>query len=117
MDTYEQRTANHDRTGTLELVATKAVYWFSDGTTHDGNDAIATVLDANFSAISDETYRIEELRWLSRTEQLAVCTYRFIWTGTIDGAATGGSGRGTSVVEKRHDAWFVLHEHLSTAKE
>ena len=116
MDAYERNTANHDLQGILELIAPAAVYWFSDATTHVGKHAVEKALAANFSIISDESYRLEDLRWLARTSDLAACTYRFIWTGKIDGIHAGGTGRGTSVLERHGDSWLVLHEHLSTAE-
>jgi uncharacterized protein (TIGR02246 family) len=114
MVAYERATAAHDLPATVELIAPDALYWFSDGTVHDGRVAIESVLAQNFALISDETYRIEDLRWLAQSAAVAVCVYRFVWTGSIDGVRTGGEGRGTSVVERRDETWLVVHEHLSS---
>ena len=114
MKAYESATARHDLVATLDLIAADALYWFSDGTSHRGHDAICAVLEHNFAVISDEHYAIEDLVWLAETPEVAACVYRFAWSGVIDGTAADGSGRGTSVVAQRGDRWLVVHEHLSS---
>ena len=98
---------------TLRLIHDDAVYWFSDGTSHVGKAAIERAIRRNFDAIKDETYRISELVWMAHSPDVAACTYRYDWSGTIDGEPASGFGRGTSVLVRNSDSWLVVHEHLS----
>jgi uncharacterized protein (TIGR02246 family) len=110
---YEAATNAHDLDATLALVADDAVYLFSDESSHIGKAAIGDALRANFGAISNETYRIADLRWLAVSDEVAACVYRFEWSGEIDGKPAAGSGRGTSVLRRIDGSWRVAHEHLS----
>jgi hypothetical protein len=38
-----------------------------------------------FDLIRDEAYRMEDIRWLVRTEHFAVLSFAFHWSGVIDG--------------------------------
>lgn len=113
MRRYAETTDAHRLDGTLAMIADDAVYLFSDGTSHIGKAAIADVLARNFAAISDETYRIRDVRWLLRMTDAASCVYVFEWSGIINGRAASGSGRGSSVLRRDGDRWLVVHEHLS----
>ena len=110
---YEAAAEAHDLEAMLQLVHPEAVYWFSNETSHVGKEAVAQAIRANFDSIVGETYRIDQLRWLARTDEVAACVYRYTWTGTVDGRAIGGTGRGTNVLCRAGDAWLVIHEHLS----
>src|SRR5579863_383152 len=98
---------------TLSMIADDALYWFSNGTSHDGKSQIAAAFKFNADANKDDTYNTGPLRWIVKTPSCAVCTYAFHWTGKVNGQSAEGSGRGTSVLEKRGDNWMVVHEHLS----
>jgi ketosteroid isomerase-like protein len=98
---------------TLSMIADDALYWFSNGTSHHGKSEIAAAFKFNADTIKDDTYKIGALRWIVKTPTCAVCTYPFHWTGKVGGQPAEGRGRGTSVLEKRGEAWFVVHEHLS----
>lgn len=98
---------------TLELIDDDAVYWFSDGSSHVGKPAIERAIRRNFEAIQDETYRISDVVWVARSADVAACVYRYDWSGIIRGAPASGSGRGTSVLARKGDAWVVVQEHLS----
>jgi ketosteroid isomerase-like protein len=98
---------------TLRLIDENAIYWFSDGTAHVGKAAIERAIRRNFELIKDETYRISDVVWVVQSPDLAACTYRFDWSGILRGERASGSGRGTSVLARRGDAWVVVHEHLS----
>ncbi|MEM9346268.1 MAG: nuclear transport factor 2 family protein [Planctomycetota bacterium] len=110
---YELACRVHDLERVLDCVDDEAVYWFSNQTSHIGKPAIARAIQANFNAIKAEEYRIEDLHWLVRTNDSAVCTYRFVWAGEIDGKPAGGSGRGTCLLINRGGQWLISHEHLS----
>jgi len=113
MRRYAETTDAHRLEAALAMIADDAVYLFSDGTSHIGKTAIADVLKRNFAAISDETYRIRDLRWLLHSDDVVVCVYLYEWSGTIDGKPAAGRGRGTSVLRRDGESWLVVHEHLS----
>lgn len=109
---YEEATNSHDIAKVAPLIATEAVYWFSDGS-HHGRDAVLTAIAETFATIHDETYQIVDLEWIAISDTHAVCRYRFTWTGTVNGQPASGSGRGTNVLVNSNGTWQMLHEHLS----
>jgi ketosteroid isomerase-like protein len=110
---YARSSREHGVEHTLSLIDDNAIYWFSDGTSHVGRAAIERALRRNLELVADEEYRISDLAWVAQSDDVAACTYRFAWSGTIRGAPAAGSGRGTSVLARRGDAWVIVHEHLS----
>jgi ketosteroid isomerase-like protein len=112
MRQYERATNRHDFGELVPLIADDATYWFTEGSYH-GIGAIRGAIERTFTTILDEVYRIEDLEWVAVTGSLAVCRYRFCWTGTVDGEPASGQGRGTNVVTRHNGEWKMLHEHLS----
>ncbi|MFF6991260.1 DUF4440 domain-containing protein [Streptomyces sp. NPDC010273] len=112
MTRYEQAANSHDIDRVAPLIASDAVYWFSDGS-HRGLSEITGAIEQTFVAIQDEVYEIQDLEWVVLAAEHAVCRYRFLWTGLVDGQRRSGRGRGTNVLVKREGAWKVQHEHLS----
>lgn len=113
MAEYERATNTHDINQVTPLIRSDATYWFSDGS-HHGLTEIAAAIEKTFTTIQDETYTIHDLEWVAIAAELAVCRYRFTWTGRIDGQHRSGHGRGTNVITKQHGEWKILHEHLSS---
>ncbi len=113
MREYETSGRNGGVDRTLSLIDDDAVYWFSDGASHVGKRAIKRVLQRNAELIQDENYRISDIVWVAQSDDVAACIYHFDWSGTLRGSPASGSGRGTSVLKRRGDAWVVAHEHLS----
>ncbi|SKA80846.1 protein of unknown function [Agreia bicolorata] len=109
---YERRTNAHDIDAWSELIAGDATYWFTNGT-HVGKRAIVDAVAYNFRVIEDETYRISDVEWVHRADDIAVVRYRFSWAGLQDGQPASGSGRGTNVMSRRDGRWQMTHEHLS----
>lgn len=109
---YATRTNTHDFDAVAPLIAADAVYFFSDGT-FTGREELRRAFEDTWATIRDETYRIEDLRWLARDERIAACVYRFRWRGLVGGQEREGSGRGTSVLAHLDGRWQVVHEHLS----
>jgi uncharacterized protein (TIGR02246 family) len=116
MRVYEAAVNARDLEAALELIADDAVYLFSNQAAHVGKEAIRNAIQANFDTIKNETYRIQDMRWLAATEELAVCVYAFGWSGEINGQPASGSGRGTSVLRRIQGNWRVAHEHLSRGR-
>jgi ketosteroid isomerase-like protein len=75
--------------------------------------AIEAAIRHNQEAIQNDDYHLSDIVCIAESSELPVCLYRFDWTGIIGGEPTSGSGRGTSVLAQRGDAWVVVHEHLS----
>lgn len=116
MAAYERATDDHDLSAVLSMIAEDAVYFFSDESVHVGKEAIERVLRRNFAAIREETYAVDNVRWLARSRETAVCVYDYRWSGVIQGQPASGSGRGTTVLRRSDEDWKVVHEHLSKGK-
>ena len=113
MKAYELATNSHDLDAVLNLIASDAIYFFSDRSAHVGKTAIRRAIQTNFEAIEAEVYRISHLKWLARSDDVAACVYEFEWSGRIDGKPASGGGRGTTVIRRVEEQWKVVHEHLS----
>lgn len=113
MAEYERATNTHDVTQVAPLICENATYWFTDGS-HQGITEINAAIERTFATIQDELYTIHDLEWVAVTHDLAVCRYRFAWTGRIEGQHHSGHGRGTNVLSRQHGRWKILHEHLSS---
>jgi uncharacterized protein (TIGR02246 family) len=109
---YETGLAARSFDAVAHLIASDAVFWFTDGT-HQGHDQIRLAFDETWAALKDETYWLDEQRWIAEGDTAAACTYRFNWTATINGQPASGSGRGTTVLARRGGRWLIVHEHLS----
>ena len=112
MKDYERLTNRHDAEAWCELIAQDATYWFTTGS-FVGKDAVKAAVKHNFDVIDDEVYRIDDVEWVTVTEDTAVVRYRFNWVGYQVGEQISGAGRGTNVMVKRDGQWPMLHEHLS----
>lgn len=113
---YEQRTNTHRFEEVAPLIADTAVYWFNDGS-FQGKDAIKQAFEKTWAYIQDEHYAIENIQWLVKNQESAVCIYLFRWDGNVEGQYLQGMGRGTSVLQKIAGQWQVIHEHLSALPE
>jgi ketosteroid isomerase-like protein len=112
LQAYEDRINRHDFDLLTDLIAPNATFWFSDGT-HRGIAEIRTAFEATWRTLADETYRLDQLEWIAEGDTAAACTYRFNWKATIGGAERSGTGRGTTVLRRADDRWWIVHEHLS----
>ena len=113
MKEYELSNRSHDLARVRSLIAEDALFWFSNGGAYLGIERIADAINQNFVTIEDDNYEIGPVRWLVRADTCTVGSYPFRWTGKIGGQPAQGSGRGTSVLEKRDGRWLMVHEHLS----
>ena len=110
---YVASSAGHGLGRLLNMIDEEAVYWFSDGTQYVVKNAVGSAIRHNFESIKDETYAIEDVKWLLKTEDTAVCIFRFVWSGIVRGESASGEGRGTVVLKRNGDSWQIIHEHLS----
>jgi uncharacterized protein (TIGR02246 family) len=108
-----QRMRQKDLDGTLELIADDAVYFWSNGSAMFGKTAIAHAMKINFETIRNDTYDVLDVQWLVDSDDIAVCIYRFRWTGEIEGKSASGQGRGASVLRRIDGKWRTIHENLS----
>jgi ketosteroid isomerase-like protein len=109
---YEDATNLHRFDAVAPLIATDAVFWFSDGS-HIGLDAIRAAFERTWQLIRDETYWLDEVNWIASGQRSACCLYRYNWKGVVNGTAMQGNGRGTSVLRADTGGWLIVHEHLS----
>ena len=112
LQAYEDRINRHDFDLLIDLIAPDATFWFSDGT-HRGLAEIRAAFEATWRALGDETYWLDQREWIAEGDSAAACTYRFNWKATINGVPASGSGRGTTVLKRVNDRWWIVHEHLS----
>jgi ketosteroid isomerase-like protein len=115
LDAYENRINRHDFDLLLDLIAPEATFWFSDGT-HVGIAAIRAAFERTWRALADETYWLDQREWIVEGDTAAACIYRFTWKATVDGKPSSGRGRGTTVLKRVDDRWWIVHEHLSTPR-
>ncbi len=88
------------------------MFWFSDGT-DTGIDAIRAAFERTWQALADETYWLDDRQWVASGDCAAVCIYRFNWKATTGGKPASGDGRGTTVLKRVDERWWIVHEHLS----
>jgi ketosteroid isomerase-like protein len=109
---YERALATQTWAAVEPLVHPDACVTFSTGEVHKGRKAVRAAYEANFAAIQDERYRIANVHWVRRTEDLAVYLFDFHWTGRIQGREASGGGRGTAVLVREGESWLLLAEQL-----
>jgi ketosteroid isomerase-like protein len=113
---YEQALAAQDWTSVDPLVHEEVCVTFSTGAVHIGKPAVQRAFEMNFLAITDEEYRISNVHWVQRGEDVAVYLFDYNWSGLIGGRAASGSGRGTAVLRREDGSgWRLLVEHLGPA--
>ncbi|NNN34344.1 nuclear transport factor 2 family protein [Streptomyces sp. S3(2020)] len=113
MGEYERANNSHDIERVVPFIAEDATYWFSDGS-YQGVEEVRSAIERTFAKILDEEYEIRDLEWPVLTAEVAVCRYRFAWSGVVDGEPRSGQGRGTNVIVRRDGRWRMSHEHLSS---
>lgn len=109
---YEKALATQEWEQVEPLIHRDCTATFSNGSTHRGKERVREAFQRNFDAIRDEKYAISEVHWVVRDETFAVFTYAFHWSGTIQGEAASGAGRGTSTLQREGEVWRLVSEHL-----
>jgi len=113
LQAYEDRINRHDFDLLIDLIAPDATFWFSDGS-HRGIAEIRAAFEATWRVIGDtEHYWLDQREWIAEGDDAAACTYRFNWKTTVNGIEASGTGRGTTVLKRVDDRWWIVHEHLS----
>lgn len=113
LEAYTDRINRQDFDLLTELIAPDATFWFTNGT-HSGIAAIRAAFEATWRAMGpSEHYWLDELEWIAKGDSAAACIYRFNWETVADGKPISGSGRGTTVLKRAGDRWWIAHEHLS----
>ena len=112
MGFYGEAINEHRFEVLLPVLSADVVFWFSSGS-FCGIDAARQAFERTWLRISDETYWLEELSWVSQGDSSASCIYQFHWQGLVNGKPSEGRGRGTSVLRREDDGWEIVHEHLS----
>jgi hypothetical protein len=116
IDRYQQALATQQWESVEPLLHADVCVTFSTGDVHLGKGAVRAAFEANFSAIQNEVYRISDVHWIRRSEELAVYSFAFRWTGVINGRAESGRGRGTSVLVRDGMDWKLIAEHLGPGR-
>lgn len=116
MAAYAERINRHDFELLTPLIDDNATFWFSSGS-YRGMEAARAAFERTWQRLADETYWLEDLRWIAKADEAACCIYSFHWQTTLEGQIIRGSGRGTTVLGKRDGIWRILHEHLSAFPE
>lgn len=110
---YADRINEHDFDLLIDLIAPDARFWFSDGS-HIGVAAIRAAFEQTWAAMGpDEHYWLDKLEWIAEGDGAAACVYRYNWRTVRNGEPASGSGRGTTVLRRVGDHWWIVHEHLS----
>ncbi len=109
---YEQALATQNWDAVDPLMHSNCTVTFSDGTVHKGKKAVEKAFRGNFAMIEDETYVISEVHWIVKTDGMAVFSFAYDWSGTMEGEKVAGSGRGTSSLVKENGVWLLTSEHL-----
>lgn len=110
---YVAATRSGDLEAVMDFVADDAVYLFSNESSHIGRAAVRAAIAHNFAAIEGESYDAVGVRWLAKSPDTAACVYRYQWSGRIGDEFMKGGGRGTCVMQRDGERWFIVHEHLS----
>jgi len=112
---YEEALASRQWALVEPLIHEDACVTFSNGAVHIGKAAVRKAYETNFAAIEDEDYRISNMHWVRRGEDVSVYVFDFAWSGRIGGRDAKGAGRGTSVLVRHASSWQLLAEHLGPA--
>jgi ketosteroid isomerase-like protein len=109
---YEERINQHDFDLLAPLIASDATFWFTEGS-YAGHAAIRAAFERTWATLNNDTYRLDQRHWIARGDDVAACSYRFVWTTTIDGERRTGSGRGTTILRRDAGTWRIAHEQLT----
>ena len=108
---YEQALEAQKWESVAPLIHENCVATFSEGT-YIGKEEVASAFSKTFDLIKDESYKISNIHWAIKNENMAVLIFNFNWAGIIKGQKVAGGGRGTSTLVNTNGVWQLLAEHL-----
>ena len=108
---YEKALESQSWSNVESLMHDDVCVTFSSGT-FKGKQEVQQAFEKTFAIIKDEKYSITNIHWAFTDENSAICLYNFNWEGIINGQASSGGGRGTSVLIKDSSTWKIITEHL-----
>ena len=96
-----------------DIIHEEAEYIFTDGI-YKGREEILKAFAETWEYIKDEIYLIKDVKWLFVSDEVGVCSYRFEWTGNVEGSQKSGQGNATNIfIKNSQGVWQIIHEHLS----
>jgi ketosteroid isomerase-like protein len=113
---YEQALSSQRWDKVAPLIHPDACVTFSDGSVHQGIEAIATAYQRNFGLIKNEQFVISDIHWIDMSHDLAIYIFKYRWQGMVGGQQASGQGRGTAVIKPDNGIWRLVAEHLGPAK-
>ncbi len=116
MNSYWKAAASGVFANVAPFIGKDVTFFFSEGPFF-GLAEIRKAFVKTWATIKEETYTIADLNWLTRSEEIAVCTYKFTSDGMIEGKHRSFRGVGTNVLQRISGKWKIMHEHLSTLPE
>ncbi len=108
---YVEALNTHSREQIAPCVTEDAAFIFTEDT-FIGKLAAKAAFEKTFKLIENEVFSLHDIVWTVICEDVATCHYEFRWKGFIIGQESSGGGRGTSILRKVDDRWFIAHEHL-----
>ncbi|MCL2673894.1 MAG: nuclear transport factor 2 family protein [Defluviitaleaceae bacterium] len=114
LEKYINATNTHDFAQVEECLHENAVYYFSSKTCTSIPE-IKEYFENVWSLISEEKYWATDISYLFQSPTTLVCTYRYNFSGYMNGKDISGGGRATNVFarDNEHAPWKLIHEHLS----
>ncbi len=93
------------------LIHSNCVATFTEGT-YIGIREVESAFRKTFELIKEEQYKICNIHWIIKNNELAVLVFNYNWSGIINGQQMSGGGRGTSTLVNVDGKWLLLAEHL-----
>jgi ketosteroid isomerase-like protein len=113
LNLLEQKYKTQNPAEFVDIINENAFYIFTDGT-HTGRKEILKAFAKTWKFIKEEIYHIKDVKWLTVTENLGICSYVFEWSGIIDNEPKSGRGNATNIfVKNQNGNWEIIHEHLN----
>lgn len=109
---YEKALASQEWENVSPLIHPDCTVTFSSGQVNVGKAAVEKAFRFNFDLIKEEKYAMSEVHWIVKTEEFAVFSFEYDWSGMIHGSPAAGGGRGTSSLVKVDGKWLLAAEHL-----
>jgi hypothetical protein len=90
---YEAALHSKDLEIIEPLIDADACLVFSQGTCFD-REAIKGAIQSTFATVEEDIFQMSDIRWIHRSTETALCTFRFTWSIKSGGLSFSGKGRG-----------------------